>query len=268
MMYLEHTPLSPLAPWVRMLWYVRAPDAVPGRERVLPNGDMQIVMNLAREFCTGCGEDGSTFRQAPSLAVGIQRRYGVIDSCDLAEMVGVVFAPGGMRRFVDGSTADFSFAETDLGDVWGRGAVALRERLIEAPTPSAKFKVLESELLARLRPGGVHPAVLLALEKIRNGRAKVSVRDLCAVTGYSSRRLGQLFEDEVGVGPKMLARILRFQRAVQRLHAGCEMRWDELALDCGYCDQSHFANDFRDFSGMSLTAYSQSDRAWANHVRV
>jgi len=268
MIYLEHTPSPPLAPWVRKLWYVRAPDAVPGRERVLPNGDTQIVINLAREFCTGWRDDGSTFRQAPSLAVGMQRRYGVIDTCDLAEMVGVIFAPGGMRRFVDGPTADFSFAETDLGDIWGRGAKTLRERLIEAATPAEKFKVLENELLGRLRADGLHPAVLLALEKIRDGRAKVSVRDLCVVTGYSSRRLGQLFEEEVGVGPKMLARILRFQRAVQQLHAGCEMRWDELALECGYCDQSHFANDFRDFSGMSLTAYSQTDRVWANHVRV
>ena len=268
MIYLEHTPSPPLAPWVRMLWYVRAPDIVPGRERVLPNGNTQIVINLAREFCTGCGEDGSAFRQASSLAAGIQRRYGVIDSCDLAEMVGVMFAPGGMRRFFDGPTADFSFAETDLGDVWGRGAAMLRENVMEAATPAAKFKVLESELLARLRPGGVHPAVLLALEKIQSGRPRVAVRDLCAATGYSSRRLGQLFQDEVGVGPKMLARILRFQRAVQRLHAGCEMRWDELALDCGYCDQSHFANDFRDFSGMNLTEYSWSHRAWANHVRV
>lgn len=268
MMYLEHTPLPPLAPWIRMLWYVCAPDAAPGRERVLPNGNTQIVINLAREFCTGCGEDGSTFRQAPILAVGIQRRYGVIDACDLTEMVGVVFAPGGMRLFVDEPSADFSFAETDLCDVWGRGAALLRERLMAAPTPAAKFRVLEGELVGRLRPGGSHPAVLLALEKIRKGRTKVAVRDLCAATGYSSRRLGQLFEDEVGVGPKMLARILRFQRAVQWLHAGCEMRWDELALECGYCDQSHFANDFRDFSGMNLTAYSRSERAWANHVRV
>ena len=268
MIYLEHTPLPPLAPWVRMLWYVRAPDATPGRERVLPNANTQIVINLAREFCTGCGEDGSTFRQASSLAVGMRRCYGIIDSCDLLEMVGVVFAPGGMRRFIDGPTADFSFAEIDLGDVWGRSAATLREKLMEAPVPAAKFKVLEDELLTRLRPAAVHPAVLLALEKIQNGRAKVSVRDLCTATGYSSRRLGQLFAEEVGVGPKMLARILRFQRAVQRLHAGCEMRWDELALECGYCDQSHFANDFRDFSGMSLTTYTLTDRAWANHVRL
>ena len=268
MMYLEHTPLSPLAPWVRMLWYVRAPDAVSGRERVLPNGNTQIVINLARDFCTGCSEDGSTFRQASSLVVGMQRRYGIIDLGDLTEMVGVVFAPGGMRRFVHAPTADFSFVETALDDVWGRDAATLRERLIASPTPAAKFRVLEEELLGHLRPGGVHPAVLLALDKIQNGRAKISVRDLCAATGYSSRRLGQLFGEEVGVGPKMLARILRFQRTVQRLHAGCEMRWDELALECGYCDQSHFANDFRDFSGMSLTAYSGSDRVWANHIRV
>ena len=150
----------------------------------------------------------------------------------------------------------------------GAGALRrLRERLIEAGTPAAKFKVLEDELLGRLRPGGVHPAVLLALEKIRSGRPKVAVRDLCAATGYSSRRLGQLFEDEVGVGPKMLARILRFQRAVQRLHAGCEMRWDELALECGLLRPVAFCERLSRFFGMNLTAYSRTDRVWEPEPR-
>jgi AraC-like DNA-binding protein len=35
----------------------------------------------------------------------------------------------------------------------------------------------------------------------------------------------------------------------RKLHNGADLPWAELALRCGYYDQSHFANDFRAFSG-------------------
>jgi AraC-like DNA-binding protein len=140
--------------------------------------------------------------------------------------------------------------------------------LQEAETVEGKFRVLEMELLRRLRPGAPHPAVSLALDHLRRFRRICEVRDLASASGYSARRLGQLFEDEIGLGPKSFSRIVRFQRAVRRLHAGGDVRWDELALDCGYCDQSHFANDFHGFSGMNPTTYSRRVGEWANHVRL
>ena len=267
--YLEHRPEAQLLPWVRMLWYVRAPEAV-GRERVLPNGDVQIVINLAREHCAGCREGEAEFKQAPALLVGTQRCYSVIDSTDLKEMVGVVFRPGGIRRFVAEPADEFRFAETALEDVWG-GVALLRERLLEASDVVAKFAVLEQELAVRLRVEEVHPGFLLAMRELRAASQRgtnVSVSEMSRVTGYSTRRLGQLFGEEIGVGPKMFARILRFQRAVKRLHRGSEMRWDALALECGYGDQSHFANDFREFSGVNPTTYTRTVGIWGNHIRV
>jgi AraC-like DNA-binding protein len=54
---------------------------------------------------------------------------------------------------------------------------------------------------------------------------------------------------------------------VHQLHAGRHIRWAELALDCGYYDQSHFANEFRAFSGIDATTYSAlRGGPWANHI--
>ena len=46
------------------------------------------------------------------------------------------------------------------------------------------------------------------------------------------------------------------------------MPWAELALRCGYYDQSHFANDFRAFSGINPTTYSAHRGPWQNHVPI
>lgn len=52
----------------------------------------------------------------------------------------------------------------------------------------------------------------------------------------------------------MLARLIRFDRAVQRLQApGSALA--EVAQDCGYYDQAHFNRDFRTFAGLSPTEF-------------
>lgn len=84
--------------------------------------------------------------------------------------------------------------------------------------------------------------------------------------GWSERRFSQVFREEVGLAPKVWCRIQRFQRAVRQLHNGTDIRWAELALDCGYYDQSHFANEFRAFSGVDVTTYTARRTVWANHI--
>jgi AraC-like DNA-binding protein len=86
--------------------------------------------------------------------------------------------------------------------------------------------------------------------------------------GVSERRLSQVFREEVGIAPRLWCRIRRFQAATRAMHAGVEVRWAELALNCGYYDQSHFANDFRAFSGLDATAYSKHKSRWQNHVSL
>ncbi len=96
----------------------------------------------------------------------------------------------------------------------------------------------------------------------------LSVRETARELGISERRLHQVFSEDVGLSPKQWSRVRRFQRAVRALHQGAEMRWAELALNCGYADQSHFSRDFHSFSGIDPTTYTASRGRWQNHVAV
>jgi AraC-like DNA-binding protein len=81
----------------------------------------------------------------------------------------------------------------------------------------------------------------------------VPIGELAAELGWSRRHLAVRFREELGMAPKALARLLRFERAVKRLRAGDELA--DLALDAGYYDQAHFNRDFRAFAGTTPTQY-------------
>ena len=73
--------------------------------------------------------------------------------------------------------------------------------------------------------------------------------------GISPRQSRRTFLEQTGLGPKFLARVLRFRHAVaQASRAGGDFAG--LALDCGYYDQAHLIRDFREFAGRTPAAYA------------
>ncbi|MCU1222073.1 MAG: AraC family transcriptional regulator [Edaphobacter sp.] len=271
MLYLEHRPHPALVPFIKALWYARDPNATIHRqERVLPNGHAQIVISLARDYLTDANNALDPLQHTPAaILLGIYSRHQQIDTIDLAELIGIVFQPGGTLPFFPADTDLFSNCETSLEDIWGRASEDLRNDLREAPTPEKKFAILESALLHRLSQSkSPHrsPVIDFALTHLHRSPGTTTIAELTRQIGLSSRHLSQLFREQVGVSPKIYCRIQRFQQVVQHLHQGVDIRWAELALTCGYYDQSHFANDFRAFSGLSPTTYSATQRRWSNHI--
>jgi AraC-like DNA-binding protein len=84
----------------------------------------------------------------------------------------------------------------------------------------------------------------------------VAVGDLATDLGWSRKRLIGRFREHVGVAPKLYGRLLRFQAAVETLRSATDdLAFAELALACGYYDQSHLYRDFRAFAGATPTEF-------------
>jgi methylphosphotriester-DNA--protein-cysteine methyltransferase len=77
----------------------------------------------------------------------------------------------------------------------------------------------------------------------------------------------EMFRKEVGRPPKLFARLARFGRLLQRIDAAATIDWADLAVSTGYFDQPHFIGDFRQFAGVTPSAYLRH-RTARNHVRI
>ncbi|MGO9436895.1 MAG: helix-turn-helix domain-containing protein [Terracidiphilus sp.] len=274
MLYLEHTPAAPLDSFIRVLWYAQARELAHRRERVLPSGCVQVILNLARDYLLDCPVGESDRRMPPALVVGARSVYEIIESSDMADLMGIVFAPGGFGPFAWDAVDLFSNRSVGLEDVWGTPARSLRDRLRELPGPESRLRCLESFLVERFAPRLTRHGpwrsgeIDFAVRAFNRAPGITTVREVAKRTGWSERRFSQVFREEVGLSPKTWCRVRRFQRAVRQLYAGCDVPWAELALDCGFYDQSHFANEFRAFSGIDATTYSARRTRWANHIVV
>jgi AraC-like DNA-binding protein len=250
MRYRTYRPGPPLASHVAYMWALRDVP-VHSHERIVPSGTLELVVNLHEDALRIYDPSAQAWRRYSGAVVsGAYRRFFVIDTRDHASIIGVHFAPGGALPYLDVPPGELADRHIDLEMLWGRSAVVLRERLCAAATAADRFAVLEDALLSRMqrsRPG--HPAVPVALGRL--AQPAVTVSEVAAGVQLSRRRFVEVFTAEVGMTPKRLSRVLRFQRATALARRARTPDWGELAAACGYFDQSHLVHDVTEFTGTS-----------------
>jgi AraC-like DNA-binding protein len=268
MQLLRYRPQPPLADFVDQLWLSCGAPPPHQMERLLPDSTMELVINLHQDRINLYDPDDYRLcGTAPgSIVSGPRSRYFVIDTRDQVATLGVHFRSGGAFPFFRLPASELADQSVALDALWGRTAAELRERLLASPTPEMKFRTLEACLLEQLsRPLERHPAVGFGMQQLRIS-GQQSVAQVVDKAGLSQRRFIQLFDEQVGLAPKLFSRVSRFQQVVRTVHGAPEVDWVSVALDCGYYDQAHFIHDFQAFAGMTPTAYLQQRTQHLNHV--
>lgn len=269
MLFAIRKPLPPLSEFVDVLWLYEGYDVSHEKERLLPDGSVELVINLAEDrIRVYDSHDPKKFSTISGCVVsGPRSEFFVIDTSSEACTIGVHFKPGGAFPFFRVPPAEMANQSVALECLWGRSSSLLRERLLGAGTPEAKLCVLELCLLEELsKPLQRHRAVGFALQQFCGSTQAPPVSRVIDQLGCSQRRFIQLFSDEVGLTPKLFSRVRRFQWVIQAAHTINEINWTQVALDCGYYDQAHFIHDFQSFAGITPSAYLARKTAHVNHV--
>lgn len=265
----QHIPSGPLGDYVALFWYFEGSVTEPRFERLLPTGTVELVIDLNEERVRVYdGDDTARFdTYRGPLVCGVHSDYFVIDAVPNERIAGIHFKPGGAWPFLGVPVDETHNSHLELSAVWGSAADDLREQLLAARSPGEMFALMERALIAASagRLDG-HPAVRYALRRFAAGPGMESIGQVTDAVGYSDRRFIELFRRQVGLTPKLFCRVLRFQQVLQRIAHGACFEWAEVALACGYYDQSHFIRDFRAFSGLNPSAYMLQRGEHANHV--
>lgn len=177
---------------------------------------------------------------------------------DTRDFFFIRFRSGRLPRLLDIRPADLvDETERDLTSVMGRSSDEWGERLRAVEGLEAKQRILESLLpIARLEPLCQDRRCLRAVAQVEATQGRIQVSALAQELGISTRTLERLFLEQIGLTPKRFIRNVRFQQAVHLLRTRpARASLGHLAQVCGFADQTHFINDFKELSGSLPSAF-------------
>lgn len=224
-----------------------------GTHRGLPSHSITMVISLAEEIRLAGGVGAERGPVAlHGLVGGLHLRPALIEQDSYQEGLHLYLNPLGARRLLGVSPGELVDNVYDLHDLPVPWARSLIDRLRAAPDWAARFAVLDTELAV----GPDRPVTLLgeiqwAWHQLLAHGGAPRVSELAAEVGWSRRHFGARFADAVGVPPKQAARLVRFERSNELLRGGTIGSLSQLAVECGYYDQAHLTNDWRQLAGCS-----------------
>lgn len=253
--YREYRPSPPLEPYIECYWIAQcdAPRSLGSREILLPDGTTQLLLSI-----TGAYQrfDGANAARGVCITgshlVGMRTSGVFIEQQEVEDVFAIRFRAGGLSPFLGMPVAETVHQSISLDLLLGAAADELEGRVIEARTAGERIGIVERLLLQRLaRNGAIAPAqrcVRRAVERIYGTRGAVSMDRLGAEVGMSHRALDRAFTRHVGIPPKRLSRIVRFNYALTLMQQRASASHARIALEAGYADQPHMIRDFREFT--------------------
>lgn len=247
--YREFDPVAALAPYVDRLWTLAGPADVGDADSqvILPDGRPELVLHFGDPF-ERVGPGGPT-RQASLLLAGQLIEQLVLRPTGRVATLGVRFHPFGAaacfavpQQQLVGCTP----AVEDLSPPLFASLARVRSQtddLFEA------VALVQEALTAHIEGSRIDLRIRHAAGLIERSHGRLSIDTVAATVGTSRRHLERQFLQTVGLGPKRLARIVRFQRALRLIRREPPRSGAATAASCGYADQSHFIREFRRLAG-------------------
>lgn len=271
LIYKTLEPCSELEPFVECFWLLTAPcqdPTNPKNEIVLPDGKTELIIHFGDDFLKlEKLEDGNRFvKQARVLMSGQLTEHIVLQPTGEVGVLAARFKPAGAARFFSLPYEEIVDQVVDLSSYDKKTARALNEEVEKLTVIDERLEFMQAFLKNRLQEESQEDIyVRHACQYIMKSEGEYSVAELVKLIGFSERQLERKFKKQVGLSPKMLSRIVRFQKILRLAQTSKNMTLVDAAVSCGYYDQSHFIRDFTKFSGDSPLKYLASEHPMSDH---
>ena len=226
-------PVSSLRPHVGCFWSIETTPAT--RLRTLPDACTTLTVELSEGAAPKCFLAGPRLTPTERVPAVGQVFFGV------RLLPGVAFVLTGIPVHT------LTDNRTRLVSVLPEDAPGFEKRLAKAQTIQDRFDVLEEFLVQRLVGRPIDPRIEKDLKGIEDSAGQIRMAQLAHECRISPRQLHRLVRQWVGLAPKRLARIVRFQAVLKRMESALPGNSQRMAADLGYFDQAHLTNEMMQF---------------------
>lgn len=241
----EYPPCRPLQPYIRCFWgSVPGPGNQNRTQTIIPDSCMDIIWEWDEQSGEAggifCGINDAPFEVGPAAQPERKQRFAIR------------FHFWAVHLFADEPLQDVLNAHVAVEHYFHTFRRELGDKLQGSLTMAERIGLAEIFLLRRLESAGrSNDGMMNAVHRMLASKGVVSAGELESSSGLGRRQLERLFGQYIGLPPKKVADLVRFQNVWLNLYRS-PLRKDglqDIVFDYGYSHQSHFINNFKKFAG-------------------
>lgn len=225
----------------------------------VPRAQVSLVLGFGDDLeMRPVGSDAGS-KTYQSFLVGINAHPLMSKHRGTRSCIDIPLLPWVAHRLFQGAETEGGGEAIALEDLWRQEAFWLAAQLQELPTWARRFALVDQVLMAKFVESNrsVRPEIRWTWAQLVCHHGCLPIRQLAQAVGWSDRYFAQQFREAIGVTPKAAARQIRFAQAHHLLTTEADQSLSQIALTCGYSDQSHLTREFHAFSGYSPAALQQ-----------
>jgi len=267
-MRLQHIePLPQLKGIINKMWLFESSGRAPAEDMklIVPNGMAKLTIPF-RNGVSGKNKDYFHLSKESQITlIGVQDIPAIVDvEYDAPHgNIGIEFSPLGAYRIFQLRQSELKNKLFLLEEIMGKSARAMQEIIADTEIIDRKIHLIQVYLVRLLAKS--HPDQILdyCIGQIENSKGMVTVAALERKTGYSSRWLYEKFIEKVGVSPKNLSSIIRFNQIYKQWakNPGAGFFKEGVKEDIYdyFYDRAHFIKEFNRFTGFSPLKFAKSE---------
>lgn len=270
---MKFTPIAPppaLARFVRSFWTVHSEaDAEADRSfNTMADGLPGLMVNLPGGSLLKDSDHGV---MPPAFIYGQATRWRQLRAQGDLRALGVFFQPHALRTVFGLDAPVHTDACLDLGSKVVPNGGAIAAAIAKEENTDRCVAAITAFIAERIRANEVqHDKVIIrAVEAIIEAHGDIPLEELLDDTALTERTFERRFKQNVGLTPRLLARIRRFQRTLQMMRSGTYGKLSDIAYAADYADQSHYIRSFKEFTGLSPLEFTRDgDEVIENFVEL
>lgn len=247
------TPRTELRPYIQSFWVLESRNGLPAAANSIaaPNGCAKLIIPYHNSIVSEA--DGR-------VQLTREHRMNFVGNRDTATrlhtgpgetgFIAIEFQPHGAFAIFGVPMAETSNRLWEADDVFGFWGREAQEIINNVESVDEKVGIVQHHLTLLLNTNRRDSEIVgYCVGALRSVDGRMPIRDLARQTGYSRRYLDRLFQRHIGLSPKVLAEIIRFQCFYRKWAAGVSFDLLKAQLYDHYYDQSHFTKEFNRMTG-------------------
>lgn len=222
------------------------------KQRIIPDGLIEMAFILGDDIKRYTSKD-SYILQPRAMVLGQTMEPFYIEPTGYVKTFAIRFYPYSLAHLLNIEIKSLANTETPLTTLFGeKDANELERMIINAKDTIQRIEIIENFLRSIIsKPLVIDDLVKSTLDTIFESAGSKSIHAILKNKSSYRRKLERKFMKHIGISPKQLGKLVRFQAALKMLLSDQPENLTSIAHQFEYYDQSHFIKDFKDFTGIN-----------------